>query len=78
MKSGSETQWPIPIIDLARCTGCSLCVEACPTAALTLQGSFAVVSNPRACLYTGNCELVCPEDAITRPFQIIFTDQDEE
>lgn len=75
---GGEPGWPIPIIDAAKCTGCGLCVEACPNEALSMLNGCAVVSKPDACMYTGNCELICPEDAISRPYQLIFVDQTKE
>lgn len=39
-----------------------------------MQEQQAVVSNAQACVYTGSCELICPEDAISRPFQIMVLD----
>lgn len=63
---------PVPTIDPNRCTGCSLCVAVCPTNALAMRGTIAVVANPQACTYTGDCERICPEQAISRLFQIIY------
>lgn len=67
---------PIPIIDLQRCNGCGLCVPTCPTKALDLRNGKAVVSNPQACDYRGMCEAVCPAHAISRPFEIVFSEED--
>lgn len=63
---------PVPEIDPARCTGCGLCVNACPTRALALIGSGARVTRPEACEYSGYCERICPAQAIARPFQIVL------
>lgn len=63
---------PVPIIDAGRCTGCRLCVLVCPTAALMIRGGIAAVADAQACTYTGHCERICPQQAISRPFQIMF------
>lgn len=67
----------VPEILSARCDGCGLCVRACPTGALTLIHEKAVVIHPQACAYHGYCERICPVQAISRPFQIIFSDEKE-
>jgi ferredoxin len=67
-----QTNMPIPNIDIDRCTGCGLCVLACPSNALMMKDGVAIVGNPNACTYAGHCERICPEQAISRPFQIIF------
>jgi len=73
--SGAGGEQPVPIIDPACCTGCGLCVKACPTGALAMSGSRAVVARPAACEYTGDCERICPMQAIRRPFQIVFVSE---
>jgi ferredoxin len=67
-----QSNMPVPKIDIKRCTGCELCVQVCPTNALMMKDGAAVVGNPNACTYTGHCERICPEQAISRAFQIIF------
>ncbi len=69
---------PIPIIDLKKCDGCRFCVRACPTKALSLQAGKAVVSNPQDCEYSGQCEVVCPKQAISRPFEIVIVCDENE
>jgi ferredoxin len=62
---------PVPIISLGMCDGCGLCILVCPKGALALQDGKAVVVNPLACEYAGQCEAVCPVQAITRPFYFV-------
>jgi ferredoxin len=69
---------PIPIIDPQLCDGCELCVRACPTKALEVRDGKAVVASPLACEYSGLCEAVCPTKAITRPFEIVIADEQDE
>lgn len=64
---------PVPIIDSERCTGCGLCCQVCPTAALSIKRQRAYVARPDRCDYTGYCEQICPERAIERPFQIVVS-----
>lgn len=63
---------PVPIIDAERCNGCGLCVRVCPTGTLALQRGRAIVAQPAACEYAGVCELICPVQAIQRPFLIVL------
>ena len=66
---------PVPLIDPTRCDGCGLCVHVCPTGALAVKDSKAIVATPEACNYTGLCEAICPTGAIQRPFEIIALDE---
>jgi 2-oxoglutarate ferredoxin oxidoreductase subunit delta len=59
------------IIDVQKCKGCELCIEACPEETLGLAGEinqkgyhFAVKINAN-CTGCANCALVCPEAIIT-------------
>jgi electron transfer flavoprotein alpha subunit/NAD-dependent dihydropyrimidine dehydrogenase PreA subunit len=45
------------------CTGCGVCVSACPFGAITLVGGKAQIGD--ACRVCGACEPVCPVKAIT-------------
>ena len=70
-----DTDWPIPIIDPMRCDGYGLCVKACPNLALAMDtitiGNFvAVVTQPKACQYTGHCVFIYPRQAITLRYEI--------
>jgi Ni,Fe-hydrogenase III small subunit/NAD-dependent dihydropyrimidine dehydrogenase PreA subunit len=54
-----------PTISSDRCKAdCRLCVEVCPTQALTKNGSDAVSIDLGACLFCGECAAACPNAAI--------------
>ena len=46
------------------CTGCGLCVEICPSKALSMQNGKAAVTGKHS-LNCGHCMAICPEGAIT-------------
>lgn len=50
-------------VDVARCTGCGVCVEVCPVEAITLVDSKARVDQ-EACTGCGICVNECAVDAI--------------
>lgn len=52
------------VVDSEKCTGCSECVEACPTDAIAMQDEKAVV-NSDECSDCGACVDACPTEAIT-------------
>lgn len=64
MKKGSWTIFPY------LCKGCGLCLEKCPTKALTFSKVSGAYSNPtpdvneKKCILCGLCEEVCPDCAI--------------
>lgn len=68
---------PVPIIDTKRCNVCALCVRYCPGETLVVKNGTVVVTNSEACKYCGYCEQLCPKQAISRPFQIIFSSTEE-
>lgn len=55
------------------CTGCGLCVSACPTKILYLDETRvnevgahpASVSNVPKCIGCGSCTMICPNHVIT-------------
>ncbi|WP_145108178.1 ferredoxin-type protein NapF [Cereibacter sediminicola] len=71
------TEHPAPIrppwtreADMARCTGCAACVEACPEAILLMERGLPQVAFGRGeCSFCGACAEACPEPVfdLTRP-----------
>jgi heterodisulfide reductase subunit A-like polyferredoxin len=53
-----------PQFDMAACTGCGLCEELCPYAALTVDTEKGNWIDEEYCLGCGMCVGQCPEDAI--------------
>jgi MinD superfamily P-loop ATPase len=66
------TAWALPLIDLGRCTGCGRCAQLCPTRAVEIRGEKAIIIRPDDCSFCDICESYCPEEAIDRPFSIVF------
>lgn len=62
----------LPQIDSTRCIGCELCVRECPQQVLAVCDNIAVVTNPEACTYTGACQEICPTEAISLTYEIVF------
>ncbi len=61
-----------PIIDEQRCKGCGLCVSVCHLHCLLVVGKVVVVVETVQCDWCADCELVCPNDAIACPFEIVL------
>lgn len=68
MAKGKGIIW----IDTARCKGCGLCIQACPTGGIGLvaetdpRGIRVASSNPAvSCTGCGMCYVICPDVAIT-------------
>lgn len=54
-----------PVIDHAKCPpGCGLCVDACPTRAIALEGATPAIDLGR-CLFCTDCTDTCPTGALT-------------
>jgi 2-oxoglutarate ferredoxin oxidoreductase subunit delta len=61
----SETKRKKPVINIAWCKGCGICVAFCPTQALSMTNADkARLSHPENCTSCGMCELRCPDLAI--------------
>ncbi|MFW6323960.1 MAG: 4Fe-4S dicluster domain-containing protein [Desulfovibrionales bacterium] len=60
-------------IDHARCDGCAICIESCPTQALRVipnrdrPGKKIVSVAPKLCEGCGVCQATCPKEAIFLP-----------
>jgi len=55
------------LIDEQKCSGCGLCVKACPVEAITFMGKRKpVVLDQEKCIKCGSCYDVCKLDAVIR------------
>jgi ferredoxin len=54
----------LSVIDPQICTGCGICVERCPTDAISLTDAGWAQRDENACLGCGVCSRFCPEEAI--------------
>ena len=55
----------IVVIDAAKCDGCGVCVDSCPTDVLRMEAAKAVVVYPADCHVCFLCHNDCPQKAIT-------------
>ncbi len=51
------------VVDEAKCTGCEICVDACPVEAITVDDIAKI--DPEVCTDCGRCIEECPNDAIS-------------
>lgn len=49
-------------LDKSKCTGCTTCLRHCPTEAIRIRDSHALI-NPARCIDCGECVRVCPHKA---------------
>ncbi len=54
----------IEVIDEERCTGCNICVHACPTNVFDAGAKIPVIARQDDCQTCFMCEAWCPEDAL--------------
>ncbi len=59
------------IVDIEKCKGCEVCINACPEKTIGLSGTinqhgyrYAITINQN-CTGCASCSLVCPDAAIT-------------
>lgn len=55
------------VVDPEKCIACGVCVNRCPTDAITEDTDGKAVINPDLCIDCGICANVCPADAIFAP-----------
>ncbi|MGA0543116.1 4Fe-4S binding protein [Neotabrizicola sp. VNH66] len=55
----------IEVISASRCTGCNICVTACPTNVFeAVKGGIPQIARQEDCQTCYMCEVWCPEDAL--------------
>jgi NAD-dependent dihydropyrimidine dehydrogenase PreA subunit len=54
----------LAVIDPEACSGCGICVERCPTDAISLDAAGWARRDENACLGCGVCSRFCPQEAI--------------
>ena len=54
----------IEVVDAERCTGCNICVHACPTNVFDATETIPVIARQEDCQTCFMCEAWCPEDAL--------------
>jgi MinD superfamily P-loop ATPase len=62
----------MPQIDPKKCNGCGLCIGVCYCQALVLVDNVASLVETEQCSWCMECETVCPNMAITCPFEIVL------
>ncbi len=65
-----ETNCP-PEINSDDCTGCEICVNACPVSTLTMKNGKAAIAHGDWCIECGHCGAVCPVDAIVQTKTVV-------
>lgn len=61
-----------PVIFSEKCNGCGLCVEVCNKDALVMEDGKVTFTGPVECDYCGECETICPNEAINCYYDIVL------
>ena len=74
-KNVKEITWGTIKVDRDKCTGCSLCIKACPADSILMENKKAHIKPPEGdiisetgvsqCMACGDCTALCPAGAIT-------------
>ncbi len=67
----------MPWIDEEPCIGCGVCVENCPTEAITVEESLAVLDMER-CIRCGICHDICPVGAVEHDSKLTERDVNDQ
>ena len=65
----------MPQIDLEKCDLCGLCATVCACGAIVIAGNIITITDTADCAWCTWCEAVCPHEAITCSFEIVFDDR---
>lgn len=64
--------WALPVVNLQLCDRCGACVARCPTHAVEMGADGPFIVRPADCTYCALCDTVCPQGAITCPYEIVW------
>lgn len=67
----------MPVIDLAKCDGCGLCLAVCSCNALALVNNVITIVETEGCHWCTQCEAICPRGAISCAFEIVFAESEK-
>ena len=62
----------MPKLDAEKCDCCGLCVSACECGAVVMTKHRIIIIETEECSWCTMCELVCPNNAITCAYDIVF------
>ncbi len=60
-----NSTYHLSVIDIEACTGCGICLDWCPTDAISLNEEGSAQLDESSCLGCGVCSRFCPEEAIS-------------
>ncbi len=54
----------MPWVNQEICVGCGVCIDECPSDAITMDSNDCAVIDNAKCIRCGRCHDVCPQDAV--------------